>query len=182
MTAFETQIRQSIKFLSKELIGEKCREIYYTTVEGEPRLLEAPPFDFWVFKKLAKFVAIEAKECGTERWPCSKLLPHEKDNLLKVAEFGGLAYIVILFRKLKSIKPTDFCVGWRIEAFVNYFNQTKERSIPRKYLEERAGEFFGNIIRIPYMKIGERAGGEPKIGWDIRVLALPWEIYRRREL
>jgi len=183
MTVFETQIRRSIKFFKDEMIGEKAIEFPFTNKLGRRGLLEAPLFDFWIFHRVIRphptvkgttliqgeFIALEAKECGSDRWPFSKLLPHQRDNLLKVEYLGGKGYLILLFRKGKKIQPTDFCVAWRIISLCYYFNETKEKSIPTEYLKQRCGEFKGNIIQVPFFPI-EKEEGTWKIGWDLRIL------------
>ena len=71
-----------------------------------------------------KYIDYEAKETNNLRFAFKHIFPHQIEHLVKTAEHGGIAFIIIYYKKVNEIYIID------IKAFSKfYYDKTHEQSI-----------------------------------------------------
>ncbi|MGB4180776.1 MAG: Holliday junction resolvase RecU [Bacilli bacterium] len=139
---FENSLNVSNEYYrlhNRAVIYKKPTPIQVTKVEyparNKARIVEAfyrtPSTTDYNGVYRGKYIDYEAKETNNLRFAFKYIYPHQVDHLTKVAEHGGIAFIIIYFKKVNEIYIID------INVFNKYYrDKTGAKSLPLALVRE----------------------------------------------
>ncbi len=86
-----------------------------------------------------KYIDYEAKETNNLSFSFKHIFKHQVDHLTKVDEHGGIAFVIIYFKKVEEVYIID------IKNFNKFYNSTEIKSIKLSEIDA-----IGNKVKLGY--------------------------------